>query len=283
MTAKRTALATLAAAHIALGAVASWPAWAAEDDPIAATVDGHAIHLSEVEQARTLLPQQVQAQPMELVYDILLDSLINSRLAASKARDLGLHEQPEFKQRMARIGEQILERMLLAQYIEQRVTEDSLAERYAQIKEELAGQKEIHARHILVKAEDVASALIEKLDDGEDFADLAREYSIGPSGTEGGDLGWFGPGQMVPAFEEAANTLDPGSYSEKPVETQFGWHVILVEEKRPITVPEFAQMRPALVNELSAELGQKLMTDLRGDAKIKTNTWQDVQPGATTE
>lgn len=283
MTAKRSAMAAIAAVQIAFAATASWPASATEDDPVAATVDGHVIHLSNVEQARSLLPPQLQAQPMELIYEILLDSLVNSRLAASKARDLGLHEQPEYKERMARIGEQILERMLLTQYIEQRVTEDRLAQRYARIKEEAAGQQEIHARHILVKAEDVANALIEKLDDGDDFADLAREYSIGPSGEQGGDLGWFGPGEMVPAFEEAAMALEPGSYSDKPVQTQFGWHVIFVEEERPIAVPDFMQMRPALVNELSAELGQKLMTDLRGDAKIKTNAWQDIQPGATTE
>lgn len=283
MTAKRNVLAVLAAAHVAIVASVAPLAWAADDDPIAATVNGHEIRLSEVEQAKALLPPQLQAQPLAVVYDILLDSLINSRLAADMARKDGLHEQDEYKERMARIGDQVLERMLLTTYIEERVTEEALAERYAQVKAELAGQKEVHARHILVETEQGAQDLIAQLDDGADFAQLAREHSTGPSGPQGGDLGWFGPGQMVPAFEDAAMAMDAGQHSAKPVKTRFGWHVIKVEETRPIEVPEFAQMRPALVNELSAELGQKLMTDLREAAKIETKSWQDLSPAAATE
>jgi len=276
MTTKRICIAAMAAA-IALGAPAWAPAWAKDADPVAATVNGHAIHLSEVQGARGLLPPQFQNQPLEAVYGVLLDSLINSRIASQKARKLGLDETPEFKQRLARISDQILERMLLTRHIESLVDEAALQKRYAELVARAATQHEAHARHILVKAEDVANAVIGKLDDGADFAELAKEYSVGPSAPAGGDLGWFGPGRMVASFEAAAMALEAGAHTATPVRTQFGWHVIKVEETRPVEVPPFEELRPALVNDLSAELGQKLMDDLRADATVEKVDWQDLK------
>lgn len=251
--------------------------FAASDDSVAATVDGHKILLSDVRNARGLLPPQLQAQPLEVVYPLLLDSLVNTHIAAQKAKKLGLHEDPDYQQRMARIGEQILERILLTRHIETLVNEDTLTQRYDELVVQSKDQHEVHARHILVKAEDVANAVIEKLDDGDDFADLAKEFSIGPSADSGGDLGWFGPGRMVPEFDAAAMALEKGAYTKKPVRTQFGWHIITVEDTRPVEVPPFEQVRPTLVNELSAELGQKLMEQLRQDTKVDKVEFKDLK------
>lgn len=116
------------------------PAMAGEDDPVAARVNGDVIHLSEVEEARHMLPVQLQGVPLALVYDMLVDSLVNSRLAAAKAKRLGLHETPEYKRRMARVGEQVLERMLLTQYIEQRLTEERIQDLYVKMVEKAESQ-----------------------------------------------------------------------------------------------------------------------------------------------
>lgn len=264
MTVKRTLIIAI------VSALATTQAWGEEKDPVAATVDGYEIHLSDVVDARELLPAQMQGQPMRVVYPMLLDSLINSRLAAKKARAMGLDDTPEFKSRMARISEQLLERTLLTKHIEENLTDELLQERYTTYSERLKGQEEVHARHILVKAEDEAKAkdLIVKLQAGEDFAALAKEHSTGPSGPEGGDLGWFGPGRMVPAFENAAMALAAGDFTTAPVKSQFGWHVIKVDERRPVTVPSFEDAKSNLANEVLGELGQAMMDDLRKDAKV---------------
>lgn len=262
MTIKRTLIIAI------VSAVATTQAWAEEKDPVAASVDGYEIHLSDVVDARELLPQKMQGQPMRVVYPMLLDSLINSRLAAKKARQLGLDDTPEFKSRMARISEQLLERALLTKHIEENLTDELLQERYEVLSKQMKDQKEVRARHILVTAEDEAKDLIVKLKAGEDFAALAKEHSTGSSGPDGGELGWFGPGRMVPAFETAAMALEAGDFTTSPVKTQFGWHVIKVDERRPVTVPSFEDAKSSLANEAIGELGQSLMGDLRKAAKV---------------
>lgn len=270
---KRCAVTSLFAVFSFLGGA---PVYGAETDPVVARVNDKVVRLSDVENARNLLPSKMQGAPLREVYPILMESLVNSRLASDKAVKLGYDETPEYRLRMARISDQILERILLARHIEQHLTDDLIKIRYDQVVERAASQSEIHARHILVKEEDHAKALISLLEDGENFAKLAGEHSIGPSKARGGDLGWFGPGQMVTAFENAAVMLKPGAFTHEPVQTKFGWHVILVEERRPFIVPSFQDSREVLANELSAELGQKYMEQLRADAKIEKKSFEEV-------
>lgn len=251
-------------------------AYAAETDPVVAMVDGQAVRLTDIENARNLLPSKLQGAPLRDVYPILLESLINARLTADKAHKLGYHETPEYTHRMARISDQILQRIVLARHIEQKLTDGLIMERYQQIAERAETQSEVRARHILVKTEDEAKTLVAKLEDGDDFAKLAGEHSIGPSKTRGGDLGWFGPGQMIKAFENAAMALPAGEFTRTPVQTKFGWHVILVEERRPFPVPSYQDAREVLANELSAELGQKFIEQLRGEAKIDKKSFEEV-------
>jgi len=245
-------------------------------DLVVATINGTAIHLSDVKEARSRLPPKLQGAPLKAAYPVLLNSLINTRLAAAQAKRLGFDKEPEYIQRMRRISQQVLERMMLTRHIEKTLTDTLVQERYVQRVEQAKTQFETRARHILVKDKNVALAIIARLDNGDDFADLAQKYSIGPSAAQGGKLGWFGPGRMVKPFEEAAKALAVGAHSKAPVRSQFGWHVILVEERRPVAVPSFAESRATLVNELSAELGQNLMKSLRKDATIETTSFAEL-------
>lgn len=276
----RTGLLAVTVAAVMAGGMA--PAWAQESsdqdaNPVAAIVNGHDIHLSDVKNARGLLSPKMQSQPLEAVYPMLLDSLINSHLAAEKARKLGFDETPQYKERMARLGEQILERIMLTNHIEQMLTEELLKERFDVLQERAKDSFEVHARHILVESEAVGLEVVQKLKDGDDFADLSKTYSIDPNAVDGGDLGWFGPGRMVRAFENAAMALPPGTFTEKPIKTQYGWHVIQVDERRPLALPTFEQVRTVLVNELSAELGQTLMEQLRAEAEVKKFDLQELK------
>ena len=127
----------------------------------------------------------------------------------------------------------------------------------------------MRARHILVKSEDEAKAVIKELDGGADFAKLASEKSIGPSKAQGGDLDYFGRGQMVKEFEDAAFGLEAGAYTETPVRTQFGWHVIKVEDKRKSEPPTFEEAESALGQEMSQEIAEALMRELTEKATIQ--------------
>lgn len=270
MIVKSTALAAV------MACVLTGTALAQDVNPVVAMVNGEVIHLSDVEEARALLPAQMQGAPLEAVYGMLTDSLINVRLAAAKAKTLGLEDDPEYKLRMTRIADRVLERLLLTQHIEKKLTDALVQERYVKLAERAQGKLERHARHILLKTEDEAKDIIAKLSKGSDFADMAKKQSTGLSAPNGGDLGWFGPGRMVKSFDDAAQDLAVGTFTKTPVQTQFGWHVILVEDTRPMKVPDFAEIRSLLVNELSTELGQDLMNGLRKDASVRKTPYQDV-------
>jgi peptidyl-prolyl cis-trans isomerase C len=144
-----------------------------------------------------------------------------------------------------------------------------VAARYETFLEENPPKQEIKARHILLENEEDAKAVIEALDGGADFAELAKERSTGPSGANGGDLGFFTADMMVADFSDAAFALEPGSYSAEPVQTQFGWHVILVEETREGAQPPLDEVREQLVAELQTQAVQEMLTELRAAAGVE--------------
>ena len=282
MTVRRGLTAVLIVGAVAVVGFAA-SASAKDDDPLVAEVDGHDIYLSDVESARGLLPPHLQSQPLETIYPILVNSLINAYLAAEEARDMGLHRKPEYKKRIERIGEQILERMLLSQVIETQITDEQVQKRYDELRVQAETSYELHARHILLGTEHAANLMLEKLHNGEDFAVLAKAHSLDPSASAGGDLGWFGPGDMVIAFEDAAMALTPGEYSQVPVQTKYGWHIIKVEERRDLVIPSFDEARTAIVNELAATAGRTLMEQLREDADVTQMDWLELKQKLQTE
>ncbi|HEC91154.1 MAG TPA: peptidylprolyl isomerase [Alphaproteobacteria bacterium] len=265
-----TTITRLAVAVLVIGAaVAPTPAPAAEKDPVVARVNGVEIHLADVKEARGRLPERFRRGPMEGVFGILVNTLIDSKIMAAEARKQGIADDPAFKRRMAIITEQVLERALLTRHLERTLTDDMLKKSYDDMVKNMGDKKEIRARHILLKTKKEALAVIAELNKGADFAELAKKKSIGPSKKSGGDLGYFGEGQMVPAFFKAAFALDVGAVTKAPVKTRFGWHVIKLEDKRDVKPPTFEEVRDRLGAEISRKIGGEYIESLRKKAKVE--------------
>jgi len=239
----------------------------AEDDPVIAVVNGKKILRSDIVSAHETLPPEYKAVPLEQIYPMLLTSLIDSKLVTADAQARKLDEEEGFKESLAQVRTQLLERYAVRKEIEAAVTDEKLRAMYDATVE--SGAKEVHARHILLKTADEAIAVIKTLDGGADFAEVAKEKSTGPSGPRGGDLGFFGKGQMVPEFETAAFALDAGSYTREPVKTQFGFHVIKVEEIRAAAPPSFEDSVDEMRANAAQAAGAAYVERLRKDAKIE--------------
>ncbi|MCP5371372.1 MAG: peptidylprolyl isomerase [Hyphomicrobiales bacterium] len=292
-----TAAGALAAALALSPLAAPLPAWAAEDkapeakaadakaaeskdgdakaeqaapaDPVVAVVNGAEIKASEVNAARARLPQQYQQLPLPALFPVLLDAVIDSRLIANAARTAGTDKDPLYQETLARVERQLMEQIYLSRYLEEKVSDAAQQARYQEIVAESKGKQEVQARHILVEKEEDAKALIAELDKGADFEKLAKEKSIGPSAAKGGDLGYFGQGDMVPEFADAAFAMDKGAYSKAPVKTQFGWHVIKVEDKRDLAPPKFEEVEEQIQRDLATKARADLVKGLRADAKVE--------------
>lgn len=266
MTALRAALATLVFAAVCVSQ--SGTLLAEDKDPVVAVVNGHKIMKSHIEEAQQLLPRQYQQVPLEQIYPALVDSLIDTHLAAADARTKKMDQDKDFRSRMSRIEEQLLQRMVLEKEMTAAISDEALKKRYDKMVTGMASNEEVHARHILLKTEDDAKAVIKELSKGADFAELAKKKSTGPSGPNGGDLGFFGKGQMVPEFEKAAFAMSKGAVSPDPVKTQFGYHVIKVEERRKAEVPKYDAVVEQLRGEISQERGSAYVEKLRSGAKV---------------
>jgi peptidyl-prolyl cis-trans isomerase C len=266
MTALRAALASLVFAAVCVSQ--SGTLLADDKDPVVAVVNGHKIMKSHIEEAQQLLPRQYQQVPLDQIYPALVDSLIDTHLAAADARSKKMDQDKEFRSRMSRIEEQLLQRMVLEKEMTAAISDEALKKRYDKMVAGMASNEEVHARHILLKTEDDAKAVIKELSKGADFAELAKKKSTGPSGPNGGDLGFFGKGQMVPEFEKAAFAMSKGAVSTDPVKTQFGYHVIKVEERRKAEVPKYDAVVEQLRGEISQERGSAYVEKLRSGAKV---------------
>lgn len=248
--------------------VAAAPVRAA-DDPVVAIVDGENIVRSDVEAAQRGLPEEYQRYPIELIFPQLVDMLVDAKVAAAEARRRGLLDDPDVKRTIRRTEDQVLQRALFRSHIEAAVTDDALRERFAaQTDTGGGGAEQVRARHILVEAESTARDIIVRLKGGADFAETAKELSTGPSGPNGGDLGYFTAEDMVPEFSKAAFAMEVGAFSQEPVRTQFGWHVIKVEDRRSAPPAAFDDVREKLRAEMAQEIGSALASDLRAKAKV---------------
>ena len=236
---------------------------------VVATVNGVKILRSDVEAARSQLPEQYRKLPMDQLYQPILNQLIRTKVLSAQARADKLHETEGYKRRVALIAERMLEEELLKKTIDEKVTDDALQARYDKTSGSFPTKEEIRARHILVKTEAEADAIIKELTGGADFAKLAAEKSIGPSKANGGDLNYFSKGQMVPPFEEAAFALAKGEFTRSAVKSPFGWHVIKLEDKRQSKPPSFEESRDRLSQELSQEFAEQLVRGLTEKAKIE--------------
>ncbi|NML75929.1 peptidylprolyl isomerase [Rhizobium sp. S-51] len=215
---------------------------AQDADAVVAKVGKLEITQSELDLAIANLDPQLAQLPDEQKKVAALSGAIDVKLLAGNADGEGLKDDAEFKKRMAFIADRELHNLYFKKHVVDAVTEDEVKARYEKEIAALPKQEEVRARHILVKTEEEAKAIIADLDAGKDFVELAKEKSTDPNKSEGGDLGYFTKGRMVPEFEEAAFAMEKGSYSKVPTKTQFGFHVIKVEDKRDAAPPAYEQV-----------------------------------------
>lgn len=258
---------TLFAAML-LAAVALSPGvgLAADDaDPVVATVAGKDIYASELTFAEGDLDPQFAKLPAEQRQLAALSAMIDIETLARKAEAAKLDEDEAFKRQMSFLRDRTLHNAFFKANVIDSITDADVKARYDKEVAATPAAEEIHARHILVKTEEEAKAVVAELDGGKDFAELAKEKSTGPSAANGGDLDYFAKGSMVPEFEAVAFALKDGEYSKEPVKTQFGWHVIKVEDRRDAAPPEFEkvkeQVRQVVLRERYAEVIKNARTD----------------------
>ncbi|MFV1874195.1 peptidylprolyl isomerase [Nioella sp.] len=229
-------------AGAALSALMITPAFAQDADTVLATINGQNITLGHIIVAHSQLPEQYQALPDDVLLTGILEQLVQQEIVATAARDdlsaamrLGLENEER-----AYVAALTLDEIALAE-----IPAEELQAAYDAEFGEMEAVTEYNASHILVATEEEAQALVEELEGGADFAELAREHSTGPSGPNGGQLGWFTAGMMVPSFEEAVFALEVGEVSP-PVETRFGWHVVILNDSRDQAAPALEEVREQL-------------------------------------
>jgi len=267
------------AATLALLLVAAGPATAQDKDPLLAKVNGVEVHQSDLavaeEEAGQLPPMSPDAKK-----DYLVQFVADMILVSKAAEDKKMADTPVFKQRLAFARNKLLMEELLQSTGKAALTDEAMHKVYDDAVKQMGEQQEVHARHILIRAaagDDKASAaakakieaIIARLKKGEDFEKVAKDVTEDPSGkANGGDLGYFTKEQMVPEFSDVAFKLDKGQISE-PVKTQFGWHVIKVEDKRVKPAPTFDQVKPQIEQFVTRKAQAELVQSLRASAKIE--------------
>lgn len=242
-------------------------------DTVVATVNGTEITLGHMIVLKQRLPQQYQQLAPEVLFDGILDQLVQQTL---------LGESVDALSRPAKLSLENEERALRASeriqgLSEEAVTDEALQAAYEDAFGNTEPEQEFNASHILVATEEEAQALITELEGGADFAELAMEKSTGPSGPRGGELGWFGLGAMVAPFEEAVTTMETGEISA-PVQTQFGWHVIKLNETRIKDAPPLEQVQAQLADEIRRSAIEGLVEELTGGAEITRSTPEEIDP-----
>jgi peptidyl-prolyl cis-trans isomerase C len=262
----------------------AWPA-AAQDAPnrdtVLAEVNGTRITLGHLLAAHASLPDQFRALPAETLFQPLIEQLIEQTIVADQTRDA-----LSAAERIALENEQraFLANIGLTRVAEAAVTDESIAAAYLAFTTEFDGREptpEYNASHIIVQTEEEAIKLRAELDAGADFATLAREHSFDGAAANGGNLGWFGPGAMIPEFENAVAAMEVGSISG-PLQTQFGWHLILLNETRMTTAPALEEVRDALVESIQREAAQAEMNRLKEAATI-TRSFEGLDPALLSQ
>jgi peptidyl-prolyl cis-trans isomerase C len=238
-------------------------------DPLVGRVNDEEIHLSDIASAVQGLPDQYKSMPTNTLYPLLLDQLIDREALLIQARKQGLDQDASVHRLMMRAQEQVLEDALMRQKVGPLVTEDAVRARYDRDVANKPGEEEVHARHILVASEADANKIIADLKKGGDFAAIAKARSTDPGAAQGGDLGFFKRGDMLPEFSAVAFALKPGQIADKPVKTQYGWHVIKVEERRASAPPTYAQSHDELRQQIIQESVKKVVADARAGLKIE--------------
>src|SRR6201997_5313380 len=261
-------LAAAATGCLAMVLLAGLPVRAEDANPVLAKVNGSEIRQSDVALAEEELgPSLAQMDPATKKENVLA-FLIDMKIVAKAAEAKKIEDRDDFKARLAFARNRLLMDNLLAAEGKAATTDDAMKKVYDDASKQISSEQEVHARHILVETEDEAKAIKAELTKGADFAELAKKKSKDPGASDGGDLGFFTKDQMVPEFSNVAFSLEPGKISD-PVKSQFGWHIIKVEEKRNRKAPDFEQVKAQIETYVTRKAQADYVAKLRETAKVE--------------
>lgn len=241
-------------------------------DVVIATVDGEQILSSQVLHSFQQLPRQHRQRGLRAVYGQLLEELINGKLLTLHGRLNNLAGDPEVKMAVKIAEDTIVGRIYLNRLVQQSITEERLQARYDEMAKKTPSRLEVRARHILVSTEDEGKEVIKMIKGGQPFEAVAKVHSKDPAGPQGGDLGYFRQSDMVKPFADTAFAMKVGEMTETPVKTEFGWHVIKIEDRRNSSVPPLEKVRPQIIRDLGRLLTVEILNAARNGAKIERFT-----------
>jgi peptidyl-prolyl cis-trans isomerase C len=241
---------------------------AQDNDPVVARANGVDIHESDLAFAEEEIGGNMPSMPPEQKRDYLINYLADMVVLSQTAEQQKLSDRPDVKHRLIFDHNRLLMEALLQDVGRAALSDEAEHKVYDEAVNQVTNEEEVHARHILVATEDEAKAVLAQLKTGADFATLAKEKSKDPGAAEGGDLGYFTKDQMVPEFANVAFKLDKGQISD-PVKTQFGWHIIKVEDKRIKPTPTFDQVKSQIENYVAHRAQAQFVEKLRSAANIE--------------
>lgn len=239
------------------------------DDPVVAVVDGQKFTYSQVMEAKASLPKQYQAAPDDKIFPVLLNQTVDTYLINKAALSSGEAEKPEVKKSIEKAREEIIAQAYLLGKVKDTISDAAVQAKYDEVIKNFPEEKEVHLRHILVDSKETAMSVIKALKNGGDFKKLATAKSKDATAKEGGDLGFFRKSELPKELADAAFALTPGSYSQEPVKTDFGWHVLKVEELRDAKPPKFEEVKAELKSLMTQEAIVGIIKELRSKAQVE--------------
>lgn len=238
-------------------------------NPVVAKVGGQDITRLEVVNIMQKMPENIRQLPIQNVYPMALEQIINAKIIEEKVATVDLENDETVQARLQAAKEQIVRSVFLEQQVDKKMSEERLKKAYAEYQKDFPKVEEVRARHILVPDEEKAKELLKRLQGGESFEKLAKENSQDGTAAQGGDLGYFTLQDVVPAFGEAAFALKPGELAKEPVKSQYGYHIVKVEDKRIRPVPPYEELKPSLEQQVRRTVLSEVLEDWRDKTKIE--------------
>ena len=243
---------------------------------VAAKINNHVISAQDVLNAINTLPQNVKKRPLPEIYPRIVNELINQYLITKRAYEEKIDLNTNVINLIQKSKDQILAKYWLNNFVRNETREEKINQFYDNYLKSFSGFKEANASHILVKTREEAISIIEKLNKQSIFSELARIHSTGPSGKNGGELGWFAPGQMVKGFENATFALKKGETTQEPVETKFGFHIIKLNDIRDAKPKKLDEIRENIIDQITKNSLANLEKKIRKNHEITIVDFDDI-------
>jgi len=243
---------------------------------VAAKVNDYIISAQDVLNVINTLPQNIKKKPLPEIYPRVVNELINQHLITKQAYNEKLDLDQNVKNLVKKSQDKILAKYWLNNYIKSETKEEKIKNFYNNYLRSFQKYKEANASHILVKNKEEANAIIKKINNKSKFSELAKTHSTGPSGKNGGNLGWFGPGQMVKEFEQATFALEKGMISQEPVKTKFGFHIIKLNDIRDAKPKKLDEIKKNIIDKITKISLSNLENKIRNNQKITIINFEDI-------